>query len=559
MKVALLHRLLRIVLLGAAACALVATQAAAKEEPTRVIDPRIAARRLVDEQAPLTERERILIKRPDRHRPEHPISVSVFGRPLVLGGRYTLVGRYDQDKLLDFDFDDLDDNGEIEDAVRGQTPKDDQLRINQTLQADLFYPFTDDISAYVEMKVFYRNLVWARNASSRDSKIYERGESWLYFGRILGSPFGVQVGRQAFFDDREWWWDQDLDAARLRLDGQSFHAELAVAQEILPVELDKTSIDPEVKNVLQILGNAQWEWSRRHRIGVYALHRHDHSSGQLVIPSEPDPILPCVPEDEIPPNLPEEAREFFRSGCPDPIAPVDFEDESDPDLTWFGVSASGRWKAGRGGRIHYWLDAAGVTGKETSTDYSGPTGKSVVSSRQRHKVEGFGLDLGATWEVPVFGRPIFTAGYAYGSGRSGDVEERDRGFRQTGLQDNNDKFRGVVSFRYYGELLDPELANLHIVTAGVGTRFLDKSSIDLVYHHYRQDQATPFLRDIDFKRDPDGRHRHIGDEWDLILGIEDFQPLEVKLVGSIFRAGEAFGRDEGDLAYLLSLRLRLNF
>ena len=260
----------------------------------------------------------------------------------------------------------------------------------------------------------------------------------------------------------------------------------------------------------------------------------------------------CVPPDLLPPAVPDDDP-FFRSGC------VDFEDESDEDLTWFGVSASGRWKHRRAGHIYYWLDAAGVTGKETFTNYSGETGSRSVSSRERHKVEGFGLDVGGTWEFPFFGRPTISVGYAYGSGRSGDVEERDRGFRQTGLQDNSDKFRGVASFRYYGHIVDPELSNLHIVTVGAGLRFLKKSSIDVVYHHYRQDEATPFLRDARLKRDPDGRHRHIGDAWDLILGIEDFQPLEIKFVASIFRAGEALQPLDGDLAYLLTLRLRLNF
>ena len=399
------------------------------------------------------------------------------------------------------------------------------------------------------MKVFYRALVWSRNKPSQDEWIFERGESWLFFGRILGSRLGVQAGRQRFFDDREWWGDQDLDAARLRIDVPRFHAEVAVAHELLPLELDESSIDPEDKKVLQILGNVQWEWARRHRIAVYALYRYDYSSEQSVKgPSR------CVSTEDLDMAMvPEDSRPFFRTDC------VDFEDESDENLTWFGVSASGRWKARGAGRVYYWLEAAGVAGKETFTNYAGPDGSRYVSSRDRHNVEGFGLDLGATWELPLFGRPAITVGYAFGLGRSGDVEERDRGFRQTGLQDNSDKFRGVASFRYYGEIVDPELSNLHIMTVGAGLRFLKKSSIDLVYHHYQQDKATTFLRDARLRRDPDGRHRHIGDEFDLILGIEDFDPLEVKFVASIFRAGEALQPLDGDLSYLLALRLRLNF
>ena len=71
----------------------------------------------------------------------------------------------------------------------------------------------------------------------------------------------------------------------------------------------------------------------------------------------------------------------------------------------------------------------------------------------------------------------------------------DHAFRQTGIQDNNDKFGGVTSFKYYGELLEPELSNLHILTAGIGRRFGRRMSLDLIYHNYRQDEA---LYDTDY-------------------------------------------------------------
>jgi alginate production protein len=554
MKAVFSNRPLRILIpIAACLCLSAATSADAKDEER---DPRVAAKQIAVG-GPLSQQEQILIRRPDRNRPDHPVTFPVFGRPLVFGGRLTAFTRYDRDKLLDFDFDDLDDSdddgdGDItepQDAANGQTPKDDELRVEIGLELDAFYPFTDNIAAYVEMGAAYRNLAWAKNAHTKDDWIWARGETWLYFGQILDSPLAVQAGRQRFYDNREWWWDQNLDAARLRLDLPRFHAQVAVAQELLPVQLDDSSIDPEDKNILQILANVQWEWAKKNRIGIYALHRNDHSSGQFVR----DPANPCVPEDEIPIFLPPEAREFFRTGC------SSYEDESDEDLTWFGVSASGRWKLGDAGRFYYWLEAAGVTGKETFTDYGGETGSRFVTSRARHKVNGYGVDVGVIWETRLPGKPFFTLGFAHGSGRSGDTEERDRGFRQTGMQDNKDKSRGVVSFRYYGELFDPELANLNIATAGVGMRFLEKSSVDFLYHHYRQDEATPFARDIFFKRDPDGRHRHIGDEIDLIIGIEDWEPIEFKIVGSIFRAGEAFQPLDGELSYQAALRIRLNY
>ena len=45
----------------------------------------------------------------------------------------------------------------------------------------------------------------------------------------------------------------------------------------------------------------------------------------------------------------------------------------------------------------------------------------------------------------------------------------------------------------------------------------------------------------------------------MILGIEDWNPFEFKIVGSIFRPGDAFGPEKGDLSYLFAFRFRYNF
>ncbi len=521
-----------------------ATPTIAVEEGVAAPDPRHAARRLALERTTLSEKEKLLIKRPDRERPEHPLSVPLFGRPLTIGGRYTLLTRYDNNKLLDFNFSDP-----AAEAAQGRVPTDDQLRLNQGLQLNLFYPFSEHIAVYLAGKLAWRNL-WAEADQTREGDDFrvERGEMWLYLGNLFGSPFGLQAGRQRIFEDREWWWDQDLDAVRLRFDREKFHAELAVAQELGPVGLDDEGFtDPEDDDVLRILGAANWAWAERHQVGFYALHQSDHSNQQGLTSDL------CVAEDDIPAAIPPDGREFFRTGC------VGVEDESDANLTWFGISAKGRKTLGRTGKAYYWLDLAAVVGEETFTDYDGPRGSRRVGSVNQHDVSGAGIDLGSTWEIPLPFRPSLTLGYAFGSGKSGMEQETDRGFRQTGIQDNSDKFGGVASFRYYGELFDPELSNLHIVTMGLGIRFLRKSSLDFVYHLYRQAHAAPFLRDVGFKRDPDGVHRSIGQEWDLILGIEEFKMFEIKLVGAIFRPGNAFAPQAGKLSYLASLRLRLNF
>jgi len=126
----------------------------------------------------------------------------------------------------------------------------------------------------------------------------------------------------------------------------------------------------------------------------------------------------------------------------------------------------------------------------------------------------------------------------------------DLNFRQTGFHDNSGKFGGVVNFPYYGTVLNPELSNLQVFTAGFGFRPTKKSSFDIVYHHYLQNIATDSLRDFDLRSvDPNGKDTNLGDEIDFIIGIRDFDHARFRLRSGYFIPGPAFDEDERDPAF----------
>ena len=167
---------------------------------------------------------------------------------------------------------------------------------------------------------------------------------------------------------------------------------------------------------------------------------------------------------------------------------------------------------------------------------------------------GWAVDLGSTWEFHE--HFAFTAGYAKGQGDDRD-SVTDHTFRQSGLNDNNGKFAGVTSFRYYGELVDPELANLEIMTAGLGWLPTRGISLDLVWHDYRQDELNTRLVDSDLDKRPNGRHKHIGSELDLVFGWRSEYNLDVEIVAAWFRPGKAF--NNVDDAFLGKLQFRYRF
>ena len=219
-----------------------------------------------------------------------------------------------------------------------------------------------------------------------------------------------------------------------------------------------------------------------------------------------------------------------------------FDTELQPRIaTHVGARAYGEWLPD----TDAWLELAWLGGR---TDEVDPT-TLVVSERE---VSAFGFDAGATWQ-PWRDGPRFTLAYAWGQGGS----DAGSSFRQTGLHDNTDEFGGETSFQYYGELLDPELANLSVVTLGVGQEIAPRTSLDLVLHRYAQDEPRDRLIDTGLRKRPDGVHDELGIEVDAVLGCRAVDDWLLESVVAWFDPGDAFpGADD---AWLFRLQVRYKF
>jgi len=456
-------------------------------------------------------RAKSLTRRQDSRRPEQPLQTTFLGRPLTAGGEYSA-------KLLrrkNFKLDDVDD----------------RVRLDQELKLELYYPASPSIALFAESKVLHEAELRDTVGTHEREGSLERGQLWLYVG---GSRLGLQIGRQNFAEVREWWWDDDLDAVRLYYDQGPWHLQIGAARELASKSTLERDIDVQHDGVVRLFGVASWLWAPRQRIELFALHHKDRSRTQAV-------------------------GEIVRA---------EREDASDANLTWLGLRAIGQPSLGKLGRILYWVDAAAVRGDEAVLDFAdvsvaGPgtweEHLSQVSSRAQRKVRGYAFDVGASWATRWALRPTFTLSYAFGSGDGDPQDDVDRSFRQTGLQENKWRFSGVNRFRYYGELLNPELANLKIATAAVGIPLLGNSSLEFVYHRFRQAKAADFMRDVRIDDGLTGASSDLGREIDLILGFRERRRWELELILGSFEAGEAYGTAAGRRAYAASVELTVNF
>jgi hypothetical protein len=479
------------------ACALPAAAA----EPVRT-----AARPVGPGATPLrdpSDLREVLTERVDQRRPAEPIQLDVGGRPLALTGEYELELAFDRDL-------ELEEGG----------PEDDRGAADQDLQLEVYYSPADDVAVFVEGELSWEQELHD-DLGPKESDLYvQRGEMWLYLSRVAGTGFDFELGRVNFEDWRRWWWDEELDALRVSYRSEAVFAALAVNQELLPTRSDQDFVDPEQEDVFRVLAESSWSYRPNHRLGLFFLHQDDHSS----------------------------------TPAPGRRVSHDRQDESDATLTWLGLRALGERGLGTAGSVVYWLDAAGVRGRDESVEFeAGVTGDS-----ERRDVRGWAVDAGLTWTLPVPTSPRLSLGYAVGSGGEADAGT-DRSFRQTGIQDNEGGFGGVRRFSQYGEALDPELSNLQIASVAVGISVLRSSSLDLVYHHYRQVESSPLLRNARLENELDGAHTDVGNGFDLVLALEEWRRVELDLIGSAFRGGDAFGAARGEWTWRAAAALRVNF
>jgi alginate production protein len=450
----------------------------------------------------------------DEERPESAIAWRLWGRPLILSGGHDVIARFDGD-------------------LRPHDDRDDRRTLqSQKLQLELYYQASPKVSLFVESNLEYEGELGSRDGIAEPELSLEGGEIWLHWADIGNSRWSLQLGRQSMRDDRRWWWSGKLDAVRARYERKRFEAEVAVAANLSAIDLERESVDAEDEDVLRAIASTSWRFRRRHWVDLFAVSQRDRSDrpalGSILI--------------------------------------EDHEDDSDADLDWLGLRWRGRRRDHDRLGFEYWADLGLVRGREEVFDYEDvdpddlasegvapddladlPDGESLVRVRRREsqRIDGWAADLGVTLSPPWALRPSFTFGYAVGSGDDDPRDGIDASFRQTGLQSNAGRFRGVHSFRYYGELLDPELSNLEIGTLALGFPFLRSSSIELVAHSYRQVTPATSLRRSRLRTRPSGVDEDLGAGLDVVIGFHEWERARFRLFGSWFRPGSAYGALEG--------------
>lgn len=377
---------------------------------------------------------------------------------------------------------DYERNFDLADSSAG-----DRSRVTPELSLALSYDPDPRIQVFVSLEL--AKEFGSRDGGERSPETrLDLAQAYFRLTDLAGSGVHLQVGRQRIEDDREWLYDEELDAVRVMARAGRFTLEGSVSREDL---VDRNLLphdQPPADPINNYIADVTYSPAEDGGIAAYVVVRDDQSG----------------------------------SG----------------ERPWFvGLHGSGE----AGAHLTYWIDLAHVRGHSGSK-----------------RIRGWGGDVGSTYGFDAWLHPSLSIGFAVGSGDADPNDEIDRAFRQTGLADNTDELNGLSSIKYYGELVDPDLSNLQILTVSAGVSPTSESSLEAVYHHYLQDHASNDLASASIERDPAGESPRLGSEIDVVAAYRGLQGLELEVTLGYFMPGPAF-LPAADNAFLAGLDVQFEF
>ena len=333
----------------------------------------------------------------------------------------------------------------------------------------------------------------------------------LYFAsdRLLDSlpGFGLLIGRREIRDVRAWWYSNSLDMAELFYDTTELKAKFLIGGRIVDERLtdDETTINLE--DTLYLIGHLDYQYYRNNRIELFGMHeKNDKPQNQIGL-----------------------------------ISDIWKPAQAKSSLTWLGARATG-YLANESSELRYWLDVGYVTG-ETQDLFNVQYSKSydsVTIGFQDYDVSGWGGSLGGVWR-PKSDAYALGAGLAAGDGeKSSRTDTARKRYIQPRIANNKSHIIGPTTFRYYGELVDPELTNIMIASLYGGINVYNYAWLQMSLHNYRQIEADTQLYASRYMIQPNGHSEDIGNELDIMYNYRLLNNSQLQLILSAFKGGSAF-------------------
>ncbi len=447
-------------------------------------------------------------------------------------------------------------NYKIRSILRSQLVVEDNLSLGESNDSSSALISQGQITATydpikdIRLKVQARAVGTIGSASSNDDNFENMTDS--NFAEIRQAsfkkqnlfditPLSVEIGRQRFRETRGNWWNDDLDAIKLIYDTTLSSAFLALGQNFSKYRVGSDdNLERDEKNRLRFLGELSYNYKPNHLAQIRFLYENDYSN------------TPAV-------------NDF--------ISTTD-RDEIDHNLLWVGLRGEGKISSFSNAiisNLKYHTDLMGVVGTEDSITTSFATAATRrVTSQDERNVAGLAFDGRLEAQLNHQYSPTFILGYAYGSGDDGNGT--NNAFRQTGLESNTSLFpndRVASSLRQYGEVLRPELSNIHILNLGLNFPLFNQGDLNLHYYSYWRDNNDTGLLSNGLDQNLSNSSSHIGQSLDISANypldqifksqLPQIRSSLLRLKFGSFYSGQAYGTNENELALKTTAEVSIKF
>jgi len=338
-------------------------------------------------------------------------------------------------------------------------------------------------------------------------KTTTRSKAWvsvryLYFSRPLPVyGFSVYGGRLPVQEERGFWFSNYLDGVKLGYSSSVLKGFLFLGKRLEDSRVSTSEERINLEGYEYVIGNLDYQYFYGHHLELFYLREYRSS--------------------------------FKGTG----IVSVWNDVKEKENLNWLGLRLKGE-SIGKDNR-YYWFDLAYRWGKKGSAEAMvlGCTAYKSILSTSYRSVSGWGLELGGKLLRDNKG-----IGFRLAAAKE---------FSLPKLSTSREKLFGFNKVRYYGEIVNPDLSNLIILSTFGGYRLSPSSWLEvnlLKYLKYRSSEGVSFSRYFPPSKDS----KNVGYEFDVMLDGARGENWRYLLTFGLFVPGNAFE----EKVYGFSLRLK---
>jgi len=406
--------------------------------------------------------------------------------------------------------------------IEGLDPKDECRRRGREVTARLGYRFAFDAANRVSIwgDIFGGVGYQKFNHTSRRKGWWDVRYLYLLTRTIERRKypgFDLTLGRLPVLEPRGFWYRNYLDGLRLRYQSTLLKGYLFLGTRFKDMRVSTSEEKINLDGYKYLIGRLDYQYYYRRHLGLFFVKEYKKRFSNLESPDAWDGVRPKG------------------------------------NQNWIGLRLTGEDEGRK-----YWLDLSYTWGRRgfTDTNFVGCTADKEVVDAFSRKVHGFGGELGyrKVWGGVRKKGLGFRIAVGQGSSHRGGIN-----FNLPRISTLMEPLFGPNRIRYYGELTNPDLNNLVVLSLFGGKEIRRDTWLEfnlLKYFQYNLSPYGPFSR---YFIGPNGRSRDLGYELDLFLDGEvvDDGRWRYLITGSLFIPGGAYsGLLENWEAYGISLRLK---